>query len=157
MSEVINAILNGAGPGTGTMLSAIAEDVEDGSNAVQKAKELYPIGTRVKFLSDTRRVGVVIGYNKNFVGFYPASRYPIIIKWDGEEELFEYNDSSFEVLPAHNPFGLEKGDIIELKDGTFVTFNCFTPTEDSEFTLVVAPETGPMIRLITNEDIVQAA
>jgi len=68
------------------------------SNEVAKAKELgFVPGAKVK-LSHDAEVGEVVSYNKAIGGFYPGSRYPVLIKF--ERGTFEY---TLEQLRAFHP------------------------------------------------------
>lgn len=59
------------------------------SNEVAKAKELgFVPGAKAK-LSHDPEIGEVLGYNEAIGGFYPGSRYPVIIKF--ERGTFEYS------------------------------------------------------------------
>lgn len=66
------------------------------SNEVAKAKEMgFVPGARVK-LSHDREVGEVVGYNEAIGGFYPGSRYPVLIKF--ERGTFEYGLESIKLV-----------------------------------------------------------
>ncbi len=57
-------------------------------NAIQAAKELGFIpGAKVK-LSHGPEVGEIVGYNESVGGFYPGSRYPVLIEF--KRGTFEY-------------------------------------------------------------------
>jgi len=57
-------------------------------SAIADAKEKgFVIGAKVKLLKD-KEVGEVVGYNEATGGFYPGSRYPLIVKF--ERGTFEY-------------------------------------------------------------------
>jgi len=66
--------------------------VPDGANkakiAIREAKKIgFVIGVKTKILNDDE-VGVIVGYNNDTSGFYPGSRYPILVKF--ERGTFEY-------------------------------------------------------------------
>lgn len=66
--------------------------VPDGVNKTKKAirevkKMGFVIGTKAKISNDDE-AGVIVGYNNNTDGFYPGSRYPILVKF--ERGTFEY-------------------------------------------------------------------
>jgi hypothetical protein len=66
------------------------------NNEVTKAKELGFIeGVKAK-LSHTPEIGEVVGYNEAVGGFYPGSRYPVLIKF--ERGTFEYSLDQLELV-----------------------------------------------------------
>ncbi|MFZ2193650.1 MAG: hypothetical protein WAV31_05390 [Candidatus Moraniibacteriota bacterium] len=66
------------------------------SNEVAKAKGLgFVPGAKAK-LSHDAEVGEVVGYNEAVGGFYPGSRYPVIIKFD--RGTFEYSLEQLELV-----------------------------------------------------------
>jgi len=66
------------------------------SNEVAKAKELgFVPGAKAK-LSHDAEVGEVVGYNEAVGGFYPGSKYPVLIKF--ERGTFEYGLEQLELV-----------------------------------------------------------
>lgn len=53
--------------------------------------EGYTEGRNVAFSENAERSGKIVGFNKKRSGFYSAERYPLLVKWDGEIETFEYS------------------------------------------------------------------
>lgn len=61
------------------------------------ADGLVPLNTIVFSRVRGRRLGLIIGYNADTNGWYPAWRYPYVILW--EDGYFEvYTPSQFEVI-----------------------------------------------------------
>lgn len=65
-------------------------------NEIAKAKELgFVEGAKAK-LSHDDEVGEVVGHNEAIGGFYPRSRYPVIIKF--KRGTFEYSLDQLELV-----------------------------------------------------------
>lgn len=64
-------------------------------NEVAKAKELGFVPGAKARMSHDAEAGEVVGYNQAVGGFYPGSRYPVIIKF--ERGTFEYSLDQLEL------------------------------------------------------------
>ena len=69
-------------------------------NEIAKAKALgFVEGAKVKMsYDDKNEIGKVVGYNQSTGGFYPSSRYPVLVKF--ERGTFEYGLESLELVES---------------------------------------------------------
>lgn len=65
------------------------EEIE--AQKVTLIAEGYAEHARVSLSGSSERKGEIVGFNTNQSGFYPANRYPLLVKWDNESEVFEYS------------------------------------------------------------------
>lgn len=73
-------------------ISKVQITSEEIDKQIQQLKaEGFDEGIGVRMVATPERKGTIVGFNRNQSGFYSADRYPLLVRWSGEKEVFEYS------------------------------------------------------------------